>query len=112
MSEEVLGALCVMILGGALLRWVRHSKLRIAVFTTIAGALTARLTQAERFHPEELWLALIIVFVLALVGAYLIGLVLRSRTVRAAKGGAILLSKNVDALADVARRHDEANPSK
>lgn len=110
--EEVLMSVAVAIVGGALFRWLRHKTWRITLFAIAFVVLTRKLLQVMPRDPEAVWIGASFFLLLSLAGAFLIGLILRSRVVRAARGGAILLSKNVDALAEVARQHDSATPRK
>jgi len=50
--------------------------------------------------------------VLPLVGAYLTDVVLRFHLARPAQRGAILVSKNLDVFAEVAKHHADASPRK
>jgi len=93
--------------GGALFRWMRHKTWRMTVFTVVflAFARTTMRTVPER-DTQPFLLLMLGLIVLPLIGAYLIGVIMRSRLARAARGGAILLSKNVNALAEVAEQQD------
>jgi hypothetical protein len=111
--EPFLGFIGITFLGGALFRWLRHRTWRITLFVIIflAFARTAIRTSPVRDTQAGLFVMAGLI-ILPLVGAYLIGVVMRSRLARAIKGGAILLSKNVDALAEVAEQHGDASPRK
>ena len=108
-----MAAICITFIGGASYRWLRHSALRISTFVIAALVITRLLVQSPMNQTGEAWLAVGFLFGLPLIGAFVIGLFIRSRLARAARGGAILLTKNVnrnvDALAEVARTHDDAN---
>lgn len=94
--------------GGALFRWLRHGTWRISAFIIIFLALARMAFRASPSRDTEIALIVMAALVvLPLIGAYLIGILLRSRVAQAAKGGAILLSKNVDALAEVAKQQGD-----
>lgn len=111
--ESVVAAIGITFIGGAIYRWLRHSAWRVSVFVIAAVVITRMLVQSSGNRTEEGWLAAVFLFGLPFIGAFVIGLIIRSRVARAAKGGAILLSKNVgrnvDALVQVAQSHDDAN---
>ena len=110
--EEVLMAAVVALVGGALFRWLRHKTWRICMFAVALVVFAQKSLQLEPFHPERVWQITVLFVLLSMFGAYLIGLVLRSRIAQAAKGSVIVLSKNVDSLAEVARQHDNSTLGK
>jgi len=114
--EPVVAAIGITFIGGAIYRWIGLSAWRVSALTIVAVVTTRLLVQSSPNRTEEGWLAAAFLFGLPLVGAFLIGLLVRSRLARAARGGAILLTKNVgrnvDTLVEVARTHDETTSRK
>ncbi len=110
--EDVMAGVVVAVVGGALFRWLRHKAWRISLFAIAFVALAHKLSRTMQHDQEGLWIGMLLFLLLSFAGAFLIGLMLRSRAARAVRGGVILLSKNVDALADVARQHDDASNRK
>lgn len=112
--ESAVAAVGITFIGGALYRWARHSAWRVCALVIVAAVIVRMLTQSPGNRPEEGWLAAGFLFGLPLLGAFVIGLIARSRLALAAKGGAILLSKNVgrnvDTLVEVSRQHDDSTP--
>jgi hypothetical protein len=99
--------------GGALFRWLRHKTWRITLFVVVFLAFARTAIRTSPLHDPLIgWCVMAGLIVLSLIGAYLIGVVMRSRVARAVKGGAILLSKNVDALAEVAEQQSNATKQK
>ena len=106
--EEVVASVVVAVVGGALFRWLRHKAWRISLFAIAFVALAHKLSRVTPHDQDFVWIVSLLFLALSFAGAFLIGVILRSRAARAVRGGVILLSKNVDALSDVARQHDDA----
>jgi len=110
--EEILIGVAVTFIGGALFRWLRHSIWRVSTFAIVWVVFARHCVQLEPLHPENVWPVLALPIACSLAGAYLLGLILRSRIVRAAKGGMLVLSNRVDGLAEIAQQHDSSTRNK
>ncbi|QJE01420.1 YijD family membrane protein [Massilia forsythiae] len=110
--EEILIGTTVTFIGDALFRWLRHSIWRVSTFAIIWVVFARHCLQLEPLHPENVWPVLTLPIACSLAGAWLLGFILRSRIMRAAKGGMLVLSNRVDELAEIAEQYDNSTQRK